>query len=272
MKDLSSAYIAAEQAEEQRPLEIFHFWTNGGLHWRITSHDQAVTYLGQTFNPAAINRGPVQWDGEMEVSTMSVSAAFNEAPIDDFIAQNPIEPVWVQVIRLHEKLPNQGAVVFVGQLKKAGVKGNETSVECVGFEHALTQGVPILRYSPQCNHHIYQPIEDGLGCGVDRENYKVTATVTGSGLEWQSAAFSGYSDGWFKYGWLEYGSARRMVVYHKGSTIKIRYMILNMPSGAEVSVYAGCDRAVTTCRDKFNNVAQFGGHPHVPVDNPATKY
>jgi uncharacterized phage protein (TIGR02218 family) len=41
-----------------------------------------------------------------------------------------------------------------------------------------------------------------------------------------------------------------------------------MPSGTTIgdtySLSAGCNKLLTTCRDKFNNVVNFRGFPHVP--------
>lgn len=34
--------------------------------------------------------------------------------------------------------------------------------------------------------------------------------------------------------------------------------------GDELGIYLGCDRLISTCRDKFNNVLNFRGFPHVP--------
>ena len=34
--------------------------------------------------------------------------------------------------------------------------------------------------------------------------------------------------------------------------------------GDAYSVHAGCDKLLATCRDKFSNVINFRGFPHVP--------
>jgi hypothetical protein len=33
-------------------------------------------------------------------------------------------------------------------------------------------------------------------------------------------------------------------------------------------MYAGCDHLLATCRDRFSNVANFGGFPWIPQKNP----
>ena len=38
-------------------------------------------------------------------------------------------------------------------------------------------------------------------------------------------------------------------------------------AGSMVTLLPGCDRSMTTCQTKFNNYANFGGHPFVPARN-----
>ena len=67
--------------------------------------------------------------------------------------------------------------------------------------------------------------------------------------------------------------------YGNPSTGRYRYGLqetLYDPSGAGdkisvgtlITVYPGCDGQVKTCRDKFNNVLNFGGIPHMPNKSP----
>jgi len=50
------------------------------------------------------------------------------------------------------------------------------------------------------------------------------------------------------------------------------YLLQPPPSGwaasDAVTLYAGCDRKHSTCRDKFDNMANFGGFPLHPERNP----
>jgi len=37
-------------------------------------------------------------------------------------------------------------------------------------------------------------------------------------------------------------------------------------------VTAGCDKGAATCREKFDNILNFGGFPHMPGEDWATGY
>ena len=42
--------------------------------------------------------------------------------------------------------------------------------------------------------------------------------------------------------------------------------------GDEVEITAGCDKQLATCRDKFANVVNFRGFPHMPGNDFITSY
>jgi uncharacterized phage protein (TIGR02218 family) len=60
------------------------------------------------------------------------------------------------------------------------------------------------------------------------------------------------------------------VKLHAGGTLTVMYPWLFTPAvGDTFSVIAGCDKSVTTCTQKFNNLVHFGGMPLVPVPQSA---
>ena len=51
-----------------------------------------------------------------------------------------------------------------------------------------------------------------------------------------------------------------------GSGVMTLYAAMPNPTviGDTYSLIAGCDKTLTTCKAKFNNVANFRGFPHIP--------
>jgi uncharacterized phage protein (TIGR02218 family) len=53
-------------------------------------------------------------------------------------------------------------------------------------------------------------------------------------------------------------------------------LFLPMPDpiaiGDGFTVTAGCDKTLATCRDRFSNVVNFGGFPHMPGNDFALSY
>lgn len=268
MKEVVGSFNTREMASLRRPAEIYHIWRDGGQHWRYTSGDVDINYDGNLFTVASIKRGPVSNSAKLEVTTLEVMSAAITDPTADFVASNPVEPLWIEVIKVHRANTNNGLVIFIGQIKSVVFKGMEASARCVGFENFLMQPVPIYRFQPSCNNRLFD-----TKCGVSSSSYKTTTTITVvDALTFTSSAFDALTDGYFVRGNLVWGDYSRMITAHVGAQIQIRYPILGISSGVTVDAYAGCDLNIKTCRDRFNNVINFFGHPYVPKDNPATKF
>lgn len=267
MKDVSQEYIEHEEGSTKKPAELYHIWRDGGQHWYYTSGDVVVVYNSNTYEPATIERDMVQYNSDLEVSNLRVRAAQITTPVIEFIVANPVELLWIEVLRIfRDQDPLEASVIFVGQIKSVAFKGAAAEVECVGFEFFLKQPIPRYRYQPGCNNTLYDE-----KCTVVKASYAVNATlsaVSSDGMELESTTFGSYDDDWFRFGYLEYGDYKRMITEHKEEKVKIRYRIPGLAVNDTVTVYAGCDLTVETCEDKFSNMDNFFGHPHIPLDNP----
>ena len=269
MKTASDEFITKETATERAPAELFHFWRDGGDDVYFTSGDIEIEYSENTYVPVAIKRGAVEYNSSLEVSTMEITIAITEYPLPEYLRENPVEIIWMEVIKIfRDQDPIEGGSIFLGQIKSVTVNGTQAQVSCVGFEFFLKQLVPKEIYGVVCNWTLFDS-----RCSLDESSYKITAiieSVSADGLTLISADFAEKADDFFTNGDLLLEERRRMIVSHVGDTIKIRYPIFNLVEGAEVEVCAGCDGDVRTCRDKFSNVINFGGHPYIPLDNPVT--
>ena len=87
-------------------------------------------------------------------------------------------------------------------------------------------------------------------------------------------------DDWFKYGGITWdtGSNIGLTMEVKANTVLSNQidLFLDMPFpitvGDKLGIYAGCDRKLSTCIAKFNNVANFRGEPYVPGQDQLFDY
>jgi uncharacterized phage protein (TIGR02218 family) len=269
MKDVSDEYLNKEESHKIKPVEIYHIW-RGSTHWRYTSGDVAIVFNGNTYVPATIKRSLVEYDSSMEITKMNFQAAFVEDPALEFMSINPIEIIWIEVMRLHrDQEPLEADVVFVGQIKDVDFKGVQANAECVGFEFFLSMPIPRFRYQLTCNWTLFDE-----HCLLDEESYEVETIITldASGTVLTSSDFGSYEDGYFIFGPLKYGDSVRTIVGHIGDAIVINYRIKDLESGNTVKAYPGCDGRIDTCQDKFNNLLNFLGFPFIPEENPTLRY
>ena len=269
MKDVSAAYIAKEEAEQRKPGELYHIWRDGGEHWRYTDGDVSVTFDGDVYSPATLSRSSVRYDTQLEVTALTIDASHVNDPVLEFIAVNPVEILWVSISKLHrDQSPLEADVIFIGQIKNVSFKGIAASVNCVGFEHFLNQTIPKWRYQLTCNHMLFD-----TKCTKAAADYKTTTAVTldSTGTELTSADFDALADGYFTGGKVVFGDETRTVTDHTGAVLTLMYKFKELENNDSVDAYPGCDGKIETCKDKFNNIVNFLGFPHIPVENPALR-
>jgi len=272
MKDVSDEYLQKEEGHKRKPVELFHIWRGESTHWYYTSGDVAVEFgtPPHTYVPATIKRSLVEYDSSMEITKMNFQAAFVENPALEFMSINPIEIIWIEVMRLHrDQIPLEADVVFVGQIKNCSFKGSQANAECVGFEYFLSMPIPRYRYQLTCNWTLFDE-----HCTLDENLYEVETIVTvdASGTILTSADFGTQEDGYFIFGPLKYGDSFRTIVGHLGNEIVLNYKIKELESGNTVKAYPGCDGRLATCQsDKFDNLLNFLGFPFTPEENPTLR-
>jgi len=270
-KSQTQEYINKEEATLRKPVELYHIWEVSNdivqNHYRYTSGDIDVVFNGNTYTRAAIERDAVSYDSKLEVSTLNIRAIPLSTPTIQFLARNPLGIFWIEVMKLfRDQTPYEANVLFLGQIKNISFQGLEANIECTGFEQYLNRSIPIYRYQTSCNHQLYS-----TKCSIDKTLWAMNATLIDlrdDGKQLTSLAFSTKDDDYFKYGYIELGSYTRMITYHTGSVVKIRYNIPGLANGNTITAYAGCDLTIDTCYGKFNNVDNFFGFPYIPVDKP----
>ena len=269
MKDVTQAYIDKEEANQRKPVELYHFWRAGGEHWRHTDGDIPETFEGDIYSPAGLSRSLTKYDPQLELTTLEIDVAYVENPVLEFIATNPVEILWISVMKLHrDQAPLEASVIFLGQIKGVSFKGISAKVRCVGFEYFLKQTIPRWRYQLTCNHIVFDN-----RCTLTEADYKISATVTldATGTKLTSATFDAQEDGYFTGGHIIFGDETRTVTDHTGAVLTLMYKFKELEDNDSVDAYPGCDGKIETCKNKFNNILNHLGFSHIPVENPALR-
>ncbi len=101
-----------------------------------------------------------------------------------------------------------------------------------------------------------------------------TSTFTASGLDT-------YDDGWFTAGKLTFTGGANAglaveVKSHRNDAAVTLDLWQAMPepiqAGDTFTVTAGCDKRFATCHDRFDNVVNFRGFPHIPGNDFVVRY
>lgn len=139
------------------------------------------------------------------------------------------------------------------------------------FASLLVREVPGAYYQSYCNNVLYDP-----NCGVARTSFDQAATVvaiTAASKIVEVSTLGGSPTNWFKGGEMVRDSdgERRLIVANQ-TTGGQHYVHLNRlfrdldPTDA-ITMYAGCDHSIGTCRDKFSNAVNHRGFPYISGKN-----
>lgn len=261
------AFIDSEASRRaSRPVEVYDILA-GTTHIRVVNQPVGVTSPHDSNFYAAcaalsrrrISREAVGGPTSQQEIVMprSVLAA---------VYNGPPQPFEVTVTRVQ---PGGHQRMFRGSINNNVVtvekgKTPEIKLLCVGLTEArLQRRFPGLVMARSCQRSLYDK-----WCRFPRGTFEHETTVADSDdLEIVVASHDGRPDGWFTSGEIWQGTERRMITTHFGDILTIDFPFAATVTGA-VTIYPGCDKSVSTCQTKFNNVVHFQGAPQCRDSNP----
>ncbi|WP_297299215.1 DUF2163 domain-containing protein [uncultured Methylovirgula sp.] len=162
--------------------------------------------------------------------------------------------------------PAVGSVVlFKGRVGTVDGVGRTTAQVTVNSDLVLLNiQMPRKLYAPACQWVLY-----GYGCGLNKENFRVTGTVQSATAASIVASLSGIAAD-LAQGTLIFTSGANegvslTVKGVSGNTLTFAYPLDAVPAAGDTfEAYYGCDLTQSTCAGRFNNLANFLGFPYIP--------
>ena len=163
---------------------------------------------------------------------------------------------------------NNAVAIFSGFVENITANG-------VLLEISVSSNVAKLNYS---NSSLFSPIcRECLGsakCGIDLNQYKANGTVLqiisqdciiGNHRENRSVPV-----GYYKYGTIKFlsGKLRGITIQIKNEVDGKIYLLKNtklIEVGDSYEIFAGCNKTLSVCKKKFNNVVNFHGEPYINI-------
>lgn len=264
-------YEALETGVGGAPIEMFLFqlWESC---WQYTSSDTTQEHEGRTYVPRTVSRGAFERNDEAGSSTVTIRVDRTLKVADQFIDGSSPRPVSATIYRKH-RADGEVIVLFRGVVANAEVLGEEVVLTCVSPLSAEDKSIPRELIMRTCPH-----VHFGTRCQLDPDDYAVTGgsvqSVTDYGRQIDLTGLSWtYDADHFNAGVLMKNSngARGFIRDSKGLYLARVHLLTPIPGltgGDAVTLWPGCDRKHTTCRDKFDNIPNFGGFPLHPERNP----
>lgn len=261
------------QQEQSRyagtPQELFEF-LHLGTTYRYTTADVPVTYGGATFTPSGFAREAMrQTDSATESGTLEMTFAPDHPFAAIFMnTYGTTHPMTVTVRARHRSdVGGEFVTVFLGQSAAATLTSTSLKIVFASAQARLTRTIPRLAISRNCPFLLYDSY-----CGALESAFQWSSTISAiSGKTLTIAGLSNHSDDkqFFVGGLIRKANVIRGYIERQAEDeITLLQGTMELKAGDAVTLSAGCDRLQLTCKNRFNNAANFGGHPSLPVRNP----
>lgn len=237
-------------------IELYLFQV-GGTFYRYTSAKRAYSYLSSSWQPLPIGRSSLTESGEVAKRSLDISFDINSE-----IAQLLLVNTSTVSVRLYRAFDGTVEIWFYGDMLGFSPAKNVLTVSFCdvltrtkrsGIRRVCSKTCPFALYSDEC------------GVVPSLVNASVSA-ISGNSVILSTS----FDDGLFENGILFFGNSRGFVISQTGNTFVLKTVPSGMVAGSLVSLLKGCNQSIEVCRDRFSNLARYGGFPRVTLDNPFT--
>jgi uncharacterized phage protein (TIGR02218 family) len=246
-----------------QPYELFLF-QGTGLNIPLTSADREITYLGNVYAPAGIERGEVDQSSEVTSGTIKVFIPKDHPLAQMFIPYLPVSPISVIVYGSHyTDLDGETVALFTGTVASARFT-DQCELTCTSSQYLLQRKIPVQLYQSQCCH-----VFGDAGCTINLADHTYPGEVTAidtTGTVLTVPDFASIPDS-LTSGYLAFAGELRMVVAHAGSQVTLLSPIVGLEVGSSVAGTAGCALTFAACA-VYKNIAHFLGFDLIPEINP----
>jgi len=272
MRTVPAAITAARQSSVSRLCKIWELTRLDGTVYRFTEHDRDIEVDGDTFYAtASFDPSSIKGAADMSVSDMDVVGAFDTEYIS---ARDLLGGVyhgasfWVGEVLWDA--PDEGVdILQFGWLGRVRETGGKFVAELLGPGAMLQQTIGEV-YSPVCRATL-----GDSRCNAQLSAWHGTVTSVTSRRVFEQTGIAEPEAGYFIFGKVVWTSGENAdaaasmdVQAMDGAEISLFMpMPFDVSIGDTFTLYAGCDKRLATCRDKFDNVLNFRGEPHVPVSD-----
>jgi len=248
----------------------------------FTDHDEDIVLDGVTCRAGTgLTASEATAQFGLAVTGSEIFGALSDAALSEAeLAAGRFDAATIETFLVDWSEPSLFVLLSKGVLGEVHREGPAFAAEIRGLTDRLNQESG-RRYTAtcgadlgdsRCTVDLTDPVFAGTGAVTLLNG---TSSVRVSGLD-------GFADGWFTAGRLTFtsGANSGLAVEVKTHRVDADGVALDlwqaMPEpiavGDTFNVTAGCDKRFATCRDRFDNVLNFRGFPHIPGNDFVTRY
>ncbi len=240
-----------------------------GVTIGLTAHDRDVVVDGLVYRAApGMTPSAIVRDDTLEAPAMSVEGALSHAAIrEGDLRAGRYDGARVVVFALDWERPGVPVPVASGRIGTVETGRGRFAAELLGGEVRLEAGV-VEATSPGCRATL-----GDRRCRVAMRGRRTVVRVTSQdGARLVLTAGAGFARGRLRWIGGANGGLSTFIVAADAQGVTLEAPPAFDGAGALVELSEGCDGTLATCRDRFGNVANFRGEPHLPGIDLLTRY
>lgn len=235
-----------------------------GVTLRFTDHMRSVVLPNDgTYNPAsAVQLSARQKLEGFKVNNSDVQGVVTDSQVSESdLREGKYRNAVVTETVVDYRYPWLGAIDSTTYtIQKTTFDGKRWNAEIAGIAYPLTQALGSIA-KKQCTYRL-----GDSNCGVSVATVAATVvSVIDPRLSF-TVSTTGFDTGYFSDGTLVRGTLEEAVKEYREDgrvTLHLR-SITPVTVGQNLTLRAGCDGLIETCKERFNNVVNFGGEPDIP--------
>ena len=283
MREIPTALAAHLVGDATTLCRCWRVTRRDGVVLGFTEHDRDLTFAGTVFLAESGFAGTeARAVNGLAAPGAEVTGGFSSAAIREAdLSAGRYDGARVEVFTVNWQAPgDQHLLLKVQEIGEVSRAGGAFAAELRSFAHRLSQEQGRI-YGRRCD----ASLGDGR-CRVDLSLAGRRATGVVMAVEGRDrivvSGLGGFADGHFRLGTLRFDAG-----VNEGLTVEVDgnvavsggtrltlWLPLESPAevGDAVTVTIGCDKGVSTCRDRFANGLNFRGFPHMPGSDFAYSY
>ena len=275
MKDCGESLGLHLAEDVTRLASLWRVTRTDGTEMGFTDHDRDLVVDGLTYKAASgFTPTTVASSSGMSVDNLDIQSVLDSADISEAdLRAGVYDYATIEVLLVDHGNPDGGTLYLrKGTLGEVKMSGPTFVAELRGMAQVFSKKIGQL-YSPTCRADLGDD-----RCGIDLTAISVKGVVQ---TVHSQRSFTDPAriqlDGWFRNGLLSWtsganaGLCMEVRSFADGRFELFLPMARTIAPGDGYEVQAGCNKLITTCRDKFANAAAFRGEPHVPGNDFLTR-
>lgn len=258
-----------ESVEQSRPIELHQFAIEATQFNFHNQDDGTITVGLDVYTPEAITRSEIARSTEDRNTELTISVPRENAVAQLFIGVVPGQRM-SYTLRRFQRPEGTGDIIllFKGLVRSVNFVKNTRQANIIvkSLESAASRTIPLFTYMGLCNHVLYD-----ARCKVDEGLFDFVGIVSAISLNVLTLpGADGETDGFYDGGFVFFPSINdyRLILTHVGNDLTLLLPFPEDAVGSSVTIFAGCDHTIATCKTKFDNVINYGGFAFVPILNP----